>query len=74
MAGNKRLLKEYSDLLKANNDYLRNLVVSEADMFNWKLTILPQNEPYKNGAFKIEVNFPGKNESTNRASLALSFR
>ncbi len=59
MSGNKRLLKEYSDLQNAQNDHIRDLIVNETDMFNWKLTILPQNEPYKNGAFKIEVNFPG---------------
>lgn len=38
--------------------FLDNLEVAEDSILNWKARIVPQNEPYLGGAFKIEINFP----------------
>lgn len=57
----RRLQKELGDLLKeesSNNLFVRDIIVSDTNLFEWKFTILPSNAPYNVAAFNVEMKFP----------------
>ena len=59
----RRLQKELADLQKeesANSLFVRDIIVSDTNLFEWKFTILPSNAPFNVAAFNIEMKFPSK--------------
>ncbi len=62
MSGSKRIRLELEEVREAlpNFKQFRNLEVNELNILNWEGLIVPENEPYKFGAFKVEINFPSK--------------
>jgi ubiquitin-conjugating enzyme E2 L3 len=60
MSATRRLQKELADLKESGLKSFRNIVVDEQNILNWQGLIVPDNVPYNKGAFKIEINFPGK--------------
>jgi len=58
MAATRRLVKELQDIRAINLKGLRDLVVDEANILQWKCLIVPENEPYNKGAFCIQIDFP----------------
>lgn len=65
MAATRRLQKELQELRETGLKSFRNIVVDEQNILNWQGLIVPDNPPYNKGAFKIEINFPGKLFSIN---------
>jgi ubiquitin-conjugating enzyme E2 L3 len=61
MAATRRLQKELQELRENGLKQFRNIIVDEQNILNWTGLIVPDNPPYNKGAFKIEINFPGKN-------------
>jgi len=62
MAGSKRIKLELQEVreLIANFKQFRNLEVNDSNILNWEGLVIPDYEPYKFGAFKVELNFPSK--------------
>jgi ubiquitin-protein ligase len=60
MAGTRRLLKELQELRESENKSFQNIVVDEQNILFWKGLLVFENPAYMLGAFKIEMNFPGK--------------
>ena len=60
MAATRRLQKELQELRETGLKQFRNIVVDEQNILNWQGLIVPENPPYNKGAFKIEINFPGR--------------
>lgn len=60
MAATRRLQKELQELRESNLKSFRNIVVDEQNILSWQGLIVPENPPYNKGAFKIEINYPGK--------------
>lgn len=61
MAATRRLQKELQEITSENGlKSFKNIVVDEQNILNWTGLIVPDNPPYNKGAFKIEINFPGK--------------
>ena len=60
MAATRRLQKELQELRDSNLKSFRNIVVDEQNILSWQGLIVPENPPYNKGAFKIEINYPGK--------------
>jgi ubiquitin-conjugating enzyme E2 L3 len=60
MAATRRLQKELQELRESGLKSFRNIVVDEQNILNWQGLIVPENPPYNKGAFKIEINYPGK--------------
>ena len=60
MAGTRRLIKELQELRESEFKFLQNIVVDEQNMLFWKGLVVSENPAYNSGAFKIEMNFPGK--------------
>ena len=58
MAG--RIKKELEDLrIQMNEDNsIRNLIVDENNLFEWKLTICSADEPPNNLSYDIQIVFP----------------
>lgn len=54
----KRLQKELEDLHKSGNPSFRNITVNDTNTFVWQGLIVPSNQPYNKGAFRIELCFP----------------
>jgi ubiquitin-conjugating enzyme E2 L3 len=59
MSGRVRLLKEFNELQSSKLEILGDIDVCDANSLFWKLEILPRSDPYRSGAFKLEINFPG---------------
>ena len=60
MAATRRLQKELTELRDSDMKSFRNIIVDEQNILNWQGLIVPENVPYNKGAFKIEINYPGK--------------
>ena len=60
MAATRRLQKELQELRETGLKSFRNIVVDEQNILIWQGLIVPDNPPYNKGAFKIEINYPGK--------------
>jgi len=60
MAASRRLLKELSDIQKANLKTFRDIVVDERNTLQWQGLLVPEKEPYNKGAFKIQIDFPAE--------------
>ena len=60
MSATRRLQKELQELRESGLKSFRNIIVDEQNILNWTGLIVPENAPYSKGAFKIEINFPGK--------------
>lgn len=56
----KRLQKELHELKTSEMKSFRDIQVDEQDLLTWTGLIVPDNEPYKKGAFKIEIKFPAE--------------
>ena len=59
----RRLTKELADLQKEESEnklFVRDIIVNETNVFEWKFTILPSNVPYNVATFVIEMKFPSK--------------
>jgi ubiquitin-conjugating enzyme E2 L3 len=67
MSGSKRIRLELEEVREALTNFkqFRNLEVNELNILNWEGLIVPENEPYKFGAFKVEINFPSKYQIQN---------
>ncbi|PIK53736.1 hypothetical protein BSL78_09326 [Apostichopus japonicus] len=59
MAATRRLAKELTDINK-NPTSLYRINSDDTNILLWKGLIIPQQEPYNKGAFKIEINFPAE--------------
>ena len=53
----KRVLKEYADFCKSPPSGWQAFINAD-DVFQWKLTFAPPNEPYNGGTFLVSVSFP----------------
>ena len=64
MSQSKRLKLELEEVRAMLNNFrqFRDLEVNEKNILNWTALIVPDNKPYNNGAWKVELNFPSKNE------------
>lgn len=62
MPGSKRIRLEIEEVREAilNFKQFRNLMINDMNILNWEGLIVPENEPYNSGAFKVEINFPSK--------------
>jgi ubiquitin-protein ligase len=59
----RRLQKELQDLQKeesSNSLFVRDIIVNDTNLFEWKFTILPASVPYNVASFVIEMKFPRK--------------
>ena len=60
MAATRRLGKELADIRSSGIKIFRDIRVDESNILNWQGLIVPDAEPYKKGAFKIEINYPAE--------------
>ena len=54
-------LKEDLEVLKKEalvNNTIRNILVNEDNMFEWRFSIFPPDEPFNVASFGIKINFP----------------
>jgi len=58
MASTRRLTKELHDLRSSGSAYFLIERVDESNILNWVVLILPQMDPYKKGAFRIDITYP----------------
>jgi ubiquitin-protein ligase len=56
-----RLNKEYKDLEAEKPSYLKNIQVSDTNLFEWKFTILPSQAPFNLASFETVMNFSSIN-------------
>jgi len=52
--------QELSDIRKSSSKLLREIIVDESNILNWKGKICTDQPPYNLGAFEIEINFPAE--------------
>ncbi|KAB7495147.1 UNVERIFIED_CONTAM: hypothetical protein RMT77_003610 [Armadillidium vulgare] len=60
MAATRRLQKELADIRKSGMKFFRDIIVDETNILQWQGLIVPDNQPYSKGAFRIEINFPAE--------------
>ncbi|XP_065830860.1 ubiquitin-conjugating enzyme E2 L3-like [Oscarella lobularis] len=60
MAATRRLQKELADLRARASPMVSDIQVDETNILSWNLLLLPTNDPYSDGAFKIEIVFPAE--------------
>ncbi|XP_065189928.1 ubiquitin-conjugating enzyme E2 L3-like [Sycon ciliatum] len=58
MAASRRLAKELSDIRKNEEKVFTDIQVDEGNMLRWQGLLVPDNPPYNQGAFRVEINFP----------------
>ena len=55
----KRLRNELNELRNNTRENIRDLIVDETNLNDWKFTILPSNVPYNDAAFTVQMKIPG---------------
>jgi ubiquitin-protein ligase len=57
----KRLKSDLQDLRNEAlvNDTIRNILVNEENLFEWKFSIFPTDVPFNVASFGISIKFPG---------------
>ncbi len=57
-----RLKSDLQDLRQEAivNDKIRNILVNEDNLFEWKFSIFPTDVPFNVASFGISIKFPGK--------------
>jgi ubiquitin-conjugating enzyme E2 L3 len=61
MAATRRLTKEFQEIIANKDNKIFSVeLASDSNLLNWTGEILPPDEPYKDGAFNIEINFPAE--------------
>lgn len=60
MSATRRLTKELQELRDADMHCFKNIEVDETNILVWQGLILPDNEPYNKGAFRVELTFPAE--------------
>ncbi|XP_045171348.1 ubiquitin-conjugating enzyme E2 L3-like [Mercenaria mercenaria] len=60
MAATRRLGKELADLKKSPIKTFKILEVDESNILQWQALVVPEGEPYKQGAFRIKIDFPAE--------------
>lgn len=53
-----RVSKELKKIKATKLDYFKNLVVDESNIMSWEGLLIPTWEPYKEGAFRVKLEFP----------------
>ena len=59
MAATRRLTRELNDLRTLDHQSFTDLEVDEENILYWQGLIVPENIPYNNGAFRIDITYPG---------------
>ncbi len=57
----KRLKSDLQDLRNEAlvNDTIRNILVNEENLFDWKFSIFPTDVPFNVASFGLSIKFPG---------------
>ena len=57
----KRLAKEYENILSDSSSSISAQLIDSNNLFEWSAVIIgPEDTPYENGIFKLEVKFPNE--------------
>jgi ubiquitin-conjugating enzyme E2 L3 len=60
MSATRRLQKELQELRETQPKCFREIQCDEQNILCWTGLIVPDNAPYNKGAFRIEINYPGR--------------
>ncbi|CAJ0577967.1 unnamed protein product, partial [Mesorhabditis spiculigera] len=58
MSVSRRLQKELGDIQNSGAKAYGNVEYSESNLLHWTVTLLPDQEPYSKGAFRVQIDFP----------------
>ncbi|XP_060627766.1 ubiquitin-conjugating enzyme E2 L3 [Anolis sagrei] len=59
MAAARRVGKELDEIRRSRFRCFRNIEVDPANVLLWKWLLVPDDPPYNQGAFQVEISFPG---------------
>jgi len=61
MAATRRLQKELTDLQNANmKTFTKITLPNDGNMLQWQGLLMPDKDPYRKGAFRIQIDFPAE--------------
>ena len=60
MASTRRLGKELNDLKSSGQKVFQDIEVDESNIHHWAGLIVTDQPPYRDGAFKINIDFPNE--------------
>ncbi|XP_003215012.1 ubiquitin/ISG15-conjugating enzyme E2 L6 [Anolis carolinensis] len=59
MAAPRRVAKELDEIRRLRFRCFRNIEVDPTNVLLWKGLLVPDDPPYNQGAFQVEISFPG---------------
>ncbi|XP_042296626.1 ubiquitin/ISG15-conjugating enzyme E2 L6 isoform X2 [Sceloporus undulatus] len=59
-ATNRRLAKELDEIKRKGGRCFQDIEADKTNIMLWKGLLVPDNPPYNQGAFQIEITFPGE--------------